>query len=163
MNTAYIGVGTNINRQKHAQVAWDELSLIGYELRCSPIYECAPVGFKSHRFYNFVIELKTSVPLDVFVTQLRAIETKWGRAKDATKFQDRNLDLDIILFGDEVCVRSPQLPRDDIYKYPFVIQPLYDLCPERVIPNDGRCVAALWQQMDNLDSLSEVALNLNHN
>lgn len=163
MITAYVGVGTNIRKVEHAHAAWNELSLIGSDLRCSPIYECAPVGFDSHSFYNFVIELKTSSSLNVFAKQLRAIETKWGRASDATKYQDRNLDLDIVLFGDVVCAQSPQLPREDIYKYPFVIQPLYDLCPERVIPNDGRSVKALWQTMENLNSLSKVALNFNHN
>ncbi|MBW3697170.1 2-amino-4-hydroxy-6-hydroxymethyldihydropteridine diphosphokinase [Vibrio sp. T187] len=160
MTTVYVGVGTNIDRDKHAQAAWDELKQIGQDLKCSPIYECAPVGFDSSAFYNFMVELKTSQTLTEFSQTLRKIEIKWGRSENAHKFQDRNLDLDIVLFGDLVSEKDPELPRSDIFKYPFVIQPLYDLCPNRVIPDDGRSVSEIWQKMDQLDSLSVVDLHL---
>lgn len=161
MNTVYVGVGTNIERDKHAQAAWDELALLGEQLRSSPVYECEPVGFDSHAFYNFIIELKTDCSLTEFSLLLRQIELKWGRLENAHKYQDRNLDLDIVLFGDVISQSSPELPRSDIFKYPFVTQPLYDLCPEKIIPSDGRSVAQIYQQMDNLDSLQAVSLCFN--
>ena len=158
MNTVYVGVGTNIDRDKHAKAAWDELSVIGHQLKCSPIYECAPVGFESSAFYNFVIELNTTLSLTEFSQALRKIEFKWGRSENAHKFQDRNLDLDIVLFGECVSEQDPELPRSDIFKYPFVIQPLYDLCPQRLIPEDGRSVREIWERMEHLDSLTVVDL-----
>lgn len=160
MTIAYVGVGTNIDRDKHAKAAWLELQSLGSNLRCSSIYHCEPVGFDSHPFYNFVIELDTLLSLTEFSQQLRKIEIKYGRAKDAHKLQDRNLDLDIVLFGDVVSSQKPQLPRSDIFKYPFVTQPLYDLCPARVIPQDGRTVSEIWQKMEQLDSLSVVDIEL---
>ncbi|WP_373941684.1 2-amino-4-hydroxy-6-hydroxymethyldihydropteridine diphosphokinase [Vibrio chagasii] len=160
MTIAYVGVGTNIDRDKHARVAWIELQSLGTNLKCSKIYHCEPVGFNSHPFYNFVIELDTSLSLTEFSQELRKIEYKWGRAQDAHKLQDRNLDLDIVLFGNEVSESAPELPRSDIYKYPFVTQPLYDLCPARVIPQDGRTVSEIWQKMQQLDSLSVVDIKL---
>ena len=160
MTIAYVGVGTNIDRDKHARVAWKELQSLGTNLKCSKIYHCEPVGFNSHPFYNFVIELDTPLSLTEFSQELRKIEYKWGRAQDAHKLQDRNLDLDIVLFGDEISESAPELPRSDIYKYPFVTQPLYDLCPARVIPQDGRTVSEIWQKMQQLDSLSVVDIKL---
>ena len=160
MTIAYVGVGTNIDRDKHARVAWTELKSLGTNLKCSKIYHCEPVGFNSHPFYNFVIELDTPLSLTEFSQELRKIEYKWGRAQDAHKLQDRNLDLDIVLFGDEISESAPELPRSDIYKYPFVTQPLYDLCPARVIPQDGRTVSEIWQKMQQLDSLSVVDIKL---
>ncbi|KAB0481071.1 2-amino-4-hydroxy-6-hydroxymethyldihydropteridine diphosphokinase [Vibrio sp. IB15] len=160
MTIAYVGVGTNIDRDKHARVAWKELQSLGTNLKCSKIYHCEPVGFDSHPFYNFVIELDTPLSLTEFSQELRKIEYKWGRAQDAHKLQDRNLDLDIVLFGDEISESAPELPRSDIYKYPFVTQPLYDLCPARVIPQDGRTVSEIWQKMQQLDSLSVVDIKL---
>ncbi|PTP29991.1 2-amino-4-hydroxy-6-hydroxymethyldihydropteridine diphosphokinase [Vibrio splendidus] len=160
MTIAYVGVGTNIDRDKHARVAWTELQSLGTNLKCSKIYHCEPVGFESHSFYNFVIELDTSLSLTEFSRQLRKIEFKWGRSQDAHKLQDRKLDLDIVLFGDVVSESEPELPRSDIYKYPFVTQPLYDLCPARVIPQDGRTVSEIWQKMQQLDSLSVVDITL---
>ena len=160
MTIAYVGVGTNIARDKHARVAWTELQSLGTNLKCSKIYHCEPVGFNSHPFYNFVVEIDTSLSLTEFSQQLRKIEFKWGRSENANKLQDRTLDLDIVLFGDVVSKHSPELPRSDIFKYPFVTQPLYDLCPARVIPQDGRTVSEIWQKMQQLDMLSVVDITL---
>lgn len=158
MNTVYIGVGSNIEREKHVRAAWQELALLGEELHASPIYECAAVGFDSHAFFNFVVRLKTAMTLDDFSFQLRQIELKWGREENAAKYQDRTLDLDIVLYGDCVSENDPVLPRPDIYRYPFVIQPLYELCPQRVIAGDGRTVEQIWQQAQDLASLTPVPI-----
>lgn len=158
MITTYIGVGSNIEREKHVRVALEELEQLGEGLRCSTVYDCAAVGFSSHSFYNLVVELKTSYSLRNLMQKLREIELKWGREPDAQKLQDRTLDLDIILFGEQVSAACPQLPRDDIFKFAFVIQPLYELCPNRVIPQDGRTVAQIWQTHSDLDSLIAVDL-----
>ncbi|MGF1752882.1 2-amino-4-hydroxy-6-hydroxymethyldihydropteridine diphosphokinase [Vibrio makurazakiensis] len=160
MNTVYVGVGTNIERDKHARAAWEELLTCGSNLRCSKIYHCDPVGFDSHPFYNFVVELVTDLPLTEFSQRLRTIEFKWGRSENAHKLEDRTLDLDIVLFGNIVSDKSPELPRSDIFKFPFVTQPLYDLCPDLVIPQDGRTVREIWHKMERLESLSVVELQL---
>ncbi|ASO28374.1 2-amino-4-hydroxy-6-hydroxymethyldihydropteridine diphosphokinase [Vibrio anguillarum] len=158
MTTVYVGVGSNIERRKHIEAAIEELLTIGNHLQISTIYECASVGFNSAAFYNLVVALETRLSLSDFVAQLRAIESRWGRDPQAKKFQDRTLDLDIILFGELVSAQDPELPRSDIFKYPFVIQPLYDLSPERIVPNDGRSVRQIWQQAINLESLTPVKL-----
>lgn len=158
MTTVYVGVGSNIERRKHIEAGIEELSTIGNHLQISTIYECASVGFNSAAFYNLVVALETRLSLSDFVAQLRAIESRWGRDPQAKKFQDRTLDLDIILFGEDISAQDPELPRSDIFKYPFVIQPLYDLSPERIVPNDGRSVRQIWQQAINLESLTPVKL-----
>ncbi|EHI9239357.1 2-amino-4-hydroxy-6-hydroxymethyldihydropteridine diphosphokinase [Vibrio vulnificus] len=160
MNTVYIGVGSNIEREKHARAAWQELSLLGEALQASPIYECAAVGFDSHAFFNFVIRLNTSMTLEELAFQLRQIEMRWGREENAAKYQDRTLDLDIVLFGECISSQKPELPRSDIFKYPFVIQPLYDLQPDLVIPGDGRTVEEIWQTARDLDTLRAVDFSL---
>ncbi|EPU2895070.1 2-amino-4-hydroxy-6-hydroxymethyldihydropteridine diphosphokinase [Vibrio vulnificus] len=160
MNTVYIGVGSNIEREKHARAAWQELTLLGEALQASPIYECAAVGFDSHAFFNFVIRFNTSMTLEEFASQLRQIELRWGREENAAKYQDRTLDLDIVLFGECISSQKPELPRSDIFKYPFVIQPLYDLQPDLVIPGDGRTVEEIWQTARDLDTLRAVDFSL---
>ncbi|EPN8914196.1 2-amino-4-hydroxy-6-hydroxymethyldihydropteridine diphosphokinase [Vibrio vulnificus] len=160
MNTVYIGVGSNIEREKHVRAAWQELTLLGEALQASPIYECAAVGFDSHAFFNFVIRLNTSMTLEELASQLRQIELRWGREENAAKYQDRTLDLDIVLFGECISRQKPELPRSDIFKYPFVIQPLYDLQPDLVIPGDGRTVEEIWQTARDLDTLKTVDFSL---
>ncbi|MCZ4295296.1 2-amino-4-hydroxy-6-hydroxymethyldihydropteridine diphosphokinase [Vibrio sinaloensis] len=146
MITAYVGIGSNIDRRKHIQAAIEELRALGQDIRLSTIFECEAVGFESHAFYNLVAEIKTSLTLTEFSRQLRDIELKWGRAADAGKFEPRTVDLDIILFGEQVSSEKPQLPRSDIFKYAFVLQPLVELCPQLVVPQDGRTIEQIWQQ-----------------
>lgn len=160
MITVYIGVGTNIDREQHAKVAYNELQQLGEDLLVSPIYECEPIGFSSQNFYNFVITLRTALSLEEFSHRLREIEFKWGREENAQKYQDRTLDLDIVLFGELISTQKPELPRSDIYKYPFVTKPLYDLNPHLVIPGDGRTVADIWYAMQPVDSLKPVSFSL---
>ncbi|MDV6252567.1 2-amino-4-hydroxy-6-hydroxymethyldihydropteridine diphosphokinase [Vibrio sp. EA2] len=159
MITAYIGVGTNIDREQHAKVAYQELQQLGEDLLVSPIYECEPIGFSSQNFYNFVIALRTTLSLEELSHRLREIEFKWGREENAQKYQDRTLDLDIVLFGEIISEQKPELPRSDIYKYPFVTKPLYDLEPHLVIPGDGRTVADIWFAMQPVDSLKPVSFS----
>ncbi|MGC9403019.1 2-amino-4-hydroxy-6-hydroxymethyldihydropteridine diphosphokinase [Vibrio genomosp. F10] len=156
MITAYIGVGTNVEREKHVEAAVNELSLLGEELRLSTIYQCAPVHFDGDNFFNLVIEMKTALSLTELSQALRNVEMRWGRSDFAQKYQDRTLDLDIILFGEEVSESDPQLPRSDIFKYSFVIQPLYELCPDLHIPLDGRTVQQVWNQSTDFDTLTGI-------
>ena len=158
MITCYIGIGSNLQRHKHIEAACRELAQIGEQLRLSTIYECDSLGFDSHAFYNLVVELHTSLSLAALVKKLREIELRWGREVEAKKFQDRTLDLDLILYGDVVSVDSPIIPRSDIYHYPFVIQPLYELCPQLSIPGNGQTIEQVWLTASNLSSLTPVPL-----
>lgn len=146
MITTYIGIGSNIERRKHIQAAISELSKLGCDLKLSTIYECQSVGFDSSPFYNLVVEMKTALSLTEFLPSLRDIELKCGRAANAAKLEPRTIDLDILLFGEHICAAKPQLPRNDIFNYAFVIEPLYELCPQLIVPVDGRTIEQIWQQ-----------------
>lgn len=158
MITTYIGVGSNVDRHKHIEAAITELRALDSNARLSKVYECAAVGFDSHPFYNLVVEMKTSLPLTEFSQQLRNIELKWGRTQFSGKLEPRTVDLDIILFGEQISQDKPQLPRDDIYKFAFVLQPMMELCPQLVVPQDGRTIEQIWQQADFDTPLTDIPL-----
>ena len=161
MITTYIGIGSNIDRRKHIQAAITELGTLGRDIRLSTIYECESIGFESNAFYNLVVEMKTSLTLTEFSRQLRKIELKWGRAENAGKFEPRTVDLDIILFGDQTCSSKPEIPRGDIFKYAFVLKPLFELCPQLVVPQDGRTIEQIWQQASFDTDLEAIPLWFN--
>lgn len=161
MITTYIGIGSNIDRRKHIQAAITELGALGCDIRLSTIYECESIGFESNAFYNLVVEMKTSLTLTEFSRQLRKIELKWGRAENAGKFEPRTVDLDIILFGDQTCSSKPEIPRGDIFKYAFVLKPLFELCPQLVVPQDGRTIEQIWQQTSFDTDLEAIPLWFN--
>ncbi len=156
MTKVYIGIGSNVEREKHIQQALVQLKTLDDGVKLSKVYESDAVGFKSEAFYNLVAELKTALNLKEFSLALRKIEFHCGRDSQAKKFEPRTIDLDILLFGDVVSDSQPELPRSDIYRYPFVIQPLYELCPELILPKDGRTVRQVWLQAKDLHFLKEV-------
>lgn len=51
---------------------------------------------------------------------------------------------------------KPLLPRADIFNYEFVLQPLYELCPDLSVPNDGRTIRQLWDGFTPKGSLQAV-------
>ncbi len=161
MTIAYIGIGSNIDRETHIQQAIELLAQLGDGIKLSTIYQSEALGFKSESFYNLVVEIKTALNLKDFSLALREIEFHCGRGSQAQKFEARTIDLDILLFGEQVSAQRPQLPRPDIYRYPFVIQPLYELCPELIIPDDGRTIRQIWLQAKDLHLLTEVKLWFN--
>ncbi|WIH23037.1 2-amino-4-hydroxy-6-hydroxymethyldihydropteridine diphosphokinase [Photobacterium damselae] len=159
MNTCYISIGSNIEPEYHLVMALKELRLLSHgQLRVSRIFQAEPVGFDGDSFYNCVVEIKTSSSVDILQSSLKALEIKYGRPIDAKKNQDRTLDLDILLFGNEIRERDPQLPRDDLYKFAFVLWPMYELAPEFVVPNDGRSIAELYREIQFQQQLQPVTL-----
>lgn len=50
MITTYIGIGSNIEPEKHVKAAIDELKLLGSITQISTVYEAEPVGFSSNNF-----------------------------------------------------------------------------------------------------------------
>ncbi|PSW15110.1 2-amino-4-hydroxy-6-hydroxymethyldihydropteridine diphosphokinase [Photobacterium sanctipauli] len=158
MTTVYISLGSNIEREYHIQAAVSELKQLGTDFQLSTIYEAEPVGFEGPNFYNCVVAMKTSLSLDNLQQALKQLELDYGRSPQAKKNQSRTLDLDILLFGDRVQALPPSLPRADIYKFAFVLLPLMELCPDRVIPGDGRTVRQLWQSFERSQALWPVEL-----
>jgi len=156
MTLVYVGIGSNIDKHKHVEVGVAALSSLGDVTTMSTIYECPAMGFDGNTFFNLIVEMKTSLNISEFSNHLKKIEIEWDRDPEAEKFQNRTLDLDIILFGECIHEGKPQVPREDIYKYPFVIQPLFELCSERIIPSDGRSVRQIWQQAKGLGVLKKV-------
>ncbi|MDA9557453.1 2-amino-4-hydroxy-6-hydroxymethyldihydropteridine diphosphokinase [Vibrio sp.] len=153
--TCYLGVGSNIERCISIQLAVERLQRIDPELRISPIYESDSVGFTGHSFYNLVIELKTTLSLMQLRHHLRSLELELGRPQQAKKNQNRYIDIDILLYGNDVSI-DPPLPREDIRRFAFVIQPLYDLCPSLIIPGSHQTVAEIHQSFIPIRGLTTI-------
>ncbi|NAW64446.1 2-amino-4-hydroxy-6-hydroxymethyldihydropteridine diphosphokinase [Photobacterium halotolerans] len=158
MTEVYISIGSNIDREHYVRAAVAELKQLGSQCRVSRIFEAEPVGFDGPVFFNGVVALETDLSLNALQHRLKDLELQYGRQPDAVKNQNRTLDLDLLLFGERISPEAPALPRADIYKFAFVLLPLYELSPLLVIPGDGRTVAQIWQAFDKQQVLRPVAL-----
>ena len=149
MATVFLGLGSNIEPRRYIQSALKKLRVVFGELRVSPVYKSAAVGFDGAPFLNLVVEIKTDVAVHVLSARLRKIEDELGRDRAQPKFSARTIDIDILLYGDEVgVIDGVTLPRSEILKNAFVLCPLADLAPERLHPIAKQSYQSLWENYD---------------
>ncbi|MGH8457707.1 MAG: 2-amino-4-hydroxy-6-hydroxymethyldihydropteridine diphosphokinase [Nevskiales bacterium] len=149
MTAVFVGIGSNVERERRIGEGLTELRTRYGALRVSPVYESAAVGFRGNPFFNLVVNFDCALPAHALVAELHAIELRCGRRADAPKFAPRPLDLDLLLYGDLVIEEAGlQLPRPDILQYGFALKPLADLAPDRRHPQLGLTYAELWVQFD---------------
>lgn len=96
---------------------------------------------KQDRFINACIEIETALDPHALLFTLHKIEKKFDRDRTKeTRWGPRTLDLDIIAY-DDVKLDKPELtlPHPRLFERAFVLVPLAEIAPDRVI--GGRKVA----------------------
>ena len=102
MPRIYLGIGSNIERERHVAIALDALAARFGELAISPVYEAPALGFAGDPFLNLVVGVDGTLPLRTLADDLRALERAHGRPLHATRNSPRRLDIDILTYGDRV-------------------------------------------------------------
>jgi 2-amino-4-hydroxy-6-hydroxymethyldihydropteridine diphosphokinase len=149
MPKGFISIGSNINKDKHIPVSLRELERHFGKLTISSIYESEPVGFTGDTFYNLVVGFNSELSVKEVAKQLRQIELENGRTRDSQKFSARTLDLDLILYDDLIINDGRlQIPRDEIERYAFVLEPLAEIAPDLKHPVSHLSYAELWEKFD---------------
>lgn len=142
MNTAFVSLGSNMgNAEEHVAQARLALSVLA-DVRLeavSPLYFTEPQGLRDqHWFVNQVLQLACASHWrgDTFLHSLLEVESRLGRVRsaDAPRYGPRCIDIDLLLFGDEVRTESfCQLPHPQMHKRAFVLVPLQDIAPQVTI------------------------------
>lgn len=145
MSRVVLSIGSNIEREKHIRYALDALREKFAELRISPVYESSAVGFEGPDFFNLVVVIETQLSVAQLTDWIRGVEAAAGRVRGEKKFQSRNLDIDILLYGDvDLHAEGWDIPRGEITHAAYVLKPLVDLLPEARHPVTGMRFAELW-------------------
>ena len=156
----YIGLGANLgDREATIRAAVERLdALAGVRVRrVSTLRETAPWGREDQpAFLNGVVELDVELAPGELLRRLLAIERDLGRERDGERWGPRTIDLDVLVFGDEI-VDEPGLtvPHPRLAERRFALEPLAELAPALVVPGVGR-VDALLAALDD-DSAAGVA------
>jgi 2-amino-4-hydroxy-6-hydroxymethyldihydropteridine diphosphokinase len=149
MARVYLGVGSNIERERYIVAGLDALQDLFGDLALSPVYDSEAIGFEGMPFLNLVVRVTTDLEVGELARRLRHIEFEHGRLPDATRFSARQLDIDILTYDDRVGTEEGvELPRGEILENAFVLCPLADLAPEERHPVVGRTYAELWRDYD---------------
>jgi len=157
MTTVLLSLGSNLQPQQHLHAAVAALRGHFGEIRVSPAYRTAAVGFDGPAFLNNAVALETEMPLDALDAWLHALEDAHGRDRSGPRFSDRTLDIDVVFYGDLI-VQGPghlRIPRPEL-KHAFVLKPLADIAPEFIDPVSGLTLAMLWRAHRQFDDAFEV-------
>jgi 2-amino-4-hydroxy-6-hydroxymethyldihydropteridine diphosphokinase len=149
MARVFLGLGSNIERERYLVAGLDALSAMYGELAPSSVYDCAAIGFDGQPFLNMVVGLNTAATVGELARELRRIELEHGRAPQALRYSARQLDIDLLTYDDATgLVDGVLLPRPEILENAFVLRPLAELAPDLCHPLTGCTYASHWRDYD---------------
>lgn len=151
MNTAYIGIGSNLgDPHRNCQMAVARLRNIP-ECRLtgqSKWYFTEPVGVKDQdRYMNGVASISTELRPQELLRQLLAIEQDMGRIREK-KWEARVIDLDLLLYGREMIHEEHlTIPHPLMHIRRFVLVPMVQLAPNLTHPSLGQTLTELLENI----------------
>jgi len=155
---AFVGLGANLgDRARQIDSACAEIAALPTTtlLARSALYASAPLDAPGGEYLNAVAQIRTALsPLEL-LRALQAIESRHGRVRPFAG-APRTLDLDLLLYGELVLASDElTLPHPRLHERAFVLVPLAEIAPERVVPGRGRvvdlCAAVASQRVAKLD------------
>lgn len=159
LNKAYLLIGGNVgNRLFYLQMA---VTLLDDQcckvINKSAIYETAPWGNTNQAaFLNQALEISTDYAAPELMLRLLNIEEQLGR-KRIEKYGPRIIDLDILLFNDEI-YSMPELiiPHAELQNRQFALKPLSDIAGQLIHPVLKKSIQQLLNECQDTLQVKEV-------
>ncbi len=161
---AYLSLGSNLgNRYLTLQKALFSIQKkAGKVTAVSSIYENPAIGFEGDDFLNACIIVETEKSATELLSILLQVEKDFGRERsDQDNYQSRTLDIDIILFGNEIITTEELVvPHPRMVNRNFVLKPLADISPQFYHPVLNKDIRNLLQQCKDRSNLKKTSLKL---
>ena len=147
--TIYLGLGSNVDPEANLRLAVRELTLRYGDLVISDVYQSAAFGFEGDDFLNLVVSMQSECSALSICDEIELIHNLAGRERSSNKWEARPLDIDLLLYNDEIIDEPPvRVPRKDVLEYSFVLRPLAEIAPDLQHPVTGRSMLEHWQEFD---------------
>jgi 2-amino-4-hydroxy-6-hydroxymethyldihydropteridine diphosphokinase len=163
MRTA-VALGSNVgDRLKNLRAArqWVvNLADVQPPILSSAIYETEPVGCEpgAEKFLNAVVEFDYEGDPASLLEQLIRIEEALGRRRDHAKNVSRTIDIDLLYCGDRnIEDERLQLPHPRMHLRKFVLQPLADIRPQLILPNQRKTISEVLAKLEEPGNLVRFA------
>jgi len=118
----------------------------------SRTYETEPVDCEpgSGKFLNAVLEIEFDGDPSELLQELIRVEESLGRDRKHAANVSRKIDIDI-LYADDLVISNErlQLPHPRLHQRKFVLQPLADIRPELILPDQKKPVSDLLAQIQD--------------
>ncbi|HEX3626605.1 MAG TPA: 2-amino-4-hydroxy-6-hydroxymethyldihydropteridine diphosphokinase [Verrucomicrobiae bacterium] len=147
---AIVALGSNLGDSRRIILqATDRLQILSSEpLLKSSLWQTSPVDCPpgSPGFVNAVVGLipRNGETPESLLKKLKEIEQEFGRTPKKVLNEPRPLDLDLIVFGDEVRQSADLvLPHPRAHLRRFVLEPLNEIAPDLVLAGQGKSIKEL--------------------
>jgi 2-amino-4-hydroxy-6-hydroxymethyldihydropteridine diphosphokinase len=137
-----VALGSNLgDRERYLREAVDELRPFISDLTSSTFYDTAPIGVGDQpRFLNAAAIGATTLSARALLEKLLSIEAKFGRTRPHPGAA-RTLDLDLILYGDQIIEeRGQTVPPPPVRVPRVVFEPRGEKATDRIDPGTNRNV-----------------------
>jgi 2-amino-4-hydroxy-6-hydroxymethyldihydropteridine diphosphokinase len=151
-----VALGSNLGDRRSnlraARKAILQLPGVTPPILASAIYETEPIDCEpgAGKFLNAVLEFdyERGDPLEL-LKRLGELEQALGRLSDRPRNVSRKIDIDLLYFGaTKIDKKELQLPHPRLDLRRFVLQPLAEIRPDLVLPNQTKTVRELLAQLD---------------
>jgi dihydropteroate synthase/2-amino-4-hydroxy-6-hydroxymethyldihydropteridine diphosphokinase len=175
MNRCVLALGSNLGeRAASIHAALDLLrTTVGARVeRTSLLYDTAPQYVTEQpRFLNAACEISTTLAPHELLRAVKGVEQRLGRqlGVEAARFGPRPIDIDLLLYypaaadaGRPLALQSETLtlPHERLTERAFVLRPLADLDPARLLPHGDGSVSSVAQLLAVLRSTEQGATDL---
>jgi len=128
----------------------------------SSVYETEAINCEpgAEKFLNVVLEIDYDGDPTELLEHMIRIEESLGRKRDHDRNVSRKIDIDL-LYADELAVSNEQLqlPHPRMHLRRFVLQPLADIRPDLVLPDQTRSVRQLLAELKDSATVCRFAEN----
>jgi 2-amino-4-hydroxy-6-hydroxymethyldihydropteridine diphosphokinase len=161
MNRVFLLTGSNLgdsfNLMKRAEIAIEKE--IGGIVQKSHIYKSEPWGFKSSgQFFNQCIEINSAQSPFSILERILEIENAMGRVRGGKSYSDREIDIDILFYGDIVIEHERLIiPHPRVHLRKFALIPLNEIAGEFIHPVLEKSISELLNSCND-----ESLVTMNH-
>ena len=149
----YLSVGTNLgNRENNISNCIDYLEKISEIKNISKIYETVPykVKIQQSNFLNLALEINFFESAENLLIEINKIEKELGRVRSSIRNEPREIDIDIIFFGNQIINKKDLVvPHPRFRERLFVLEPLNDIAPNFLDPITNKTINQLLINAQN--------------
>lgn len=127
-----------------------KLSRMAEIKKVSKFYETEPVGgTPQDKYLDAAAEIETTLTPHALLALLKKTEKEIGRTPSDIRWGPREIDLDILLFGDSVVDEADlKIPHPLLHERRFMLEPLCEIAPEIIHPVLKKSIKALFSELD---------------
>jgi len=122
-------------------------------VKVSSLYETEPEGGPQQgKFLDGAAEIRTALSPHELLAHLKQIEKETGRKPSGVRWGPREIDLDILLYGD-MAVNDPELtiPHPLLHLRTFMIGPLAEIAPGALHPIIKKTASEILESLSGKD------------